>query len=87
LGSAGDALDNAFAETINCVYKTEPIKRQTPWRSRQQLELTTLDWVHWFNHQRLMESIGYIPPAETRARYFVDLAIRQASQEQVTLTA
>ena len=85
VGSTDDAYDNALAETINGLYKTELIKRQGPWRSRQQLELATLDWVHWFNHQRLMGPIGYIPPAEAEAKYFADLAISQASEEQITL--
>jgi len=86
VGSTGDALDNALAETINGLYKTELIKKDRPWKSRQQLELATLDWVHWFNHNRLMGPIGYIPPAEAEAKYFSDLAITKASQEATTLT-
>ena len=86
VGSTGDALDNALAETINGLYKTELIKKDGPWKSRQQLELATLDWVHWFNHKRLMGPIGYIPPAEAEAKYFADLAIGQASKEDTTLT-
>src|SRR5699024_8816176 len=54
VGSTGDAYDNALAETINGLYKTEVVKRQGPWKSRQQLELATLNWVHWFNNQRLL---------------------------------
>lgn len=86
VGSSGDALDNALAETINGLYKTELIKKDGPWRSRQQLELATLEWVHRFNSQRLLSSIGYIPPAEAEAKYFADFAINQASKEAVTLT-
>ena len=86
VGSTGDALDNALAETINGLYKTELIKKDGPWKSRQQLELATLDWVHWFNHKRLMGPIGYIPPAEAEAKYFADLAIGRASEEDTTLT-
>lgn len=86
VGSAGDALDNALAETINGLYKTELIKKDGPWRSRQQLEIATLDWVHWFSHKRLMGPIGYIPPAEAEAKYFTELTIGQASKKQITLT-
>ena len=86
VGSTGDGYDNALAETINGLYKTELIKHQGPWKSRQQLELATLDWVHWFNNQRLMGPIGYIPPAEAEAKYFADLAIEQVSNEEVTST-
>ena len=86
VGSTGDAYDNALAETINGLYKTEVVKRQGPWKSRQQLELATLDWVHWFNNQRLLSSIGDIPPAEAEAKYFSQLAIKRASEEATTLT-
>ena len=86
VGSTDDAYDSALAETINGLYKTELVKRNGPWRSRQQLELGTLEWVHWFNHNRLMGPIGYIPPAEAEAEYFADLAISQASMETFTLT-
>jgi len=86
VGSVGDAYDNALAETINGLYKTEVIKRLGPWKSRDQLELATLEWVHWFNTKRLLEPIGNIPPAEAEAKYFSDLAIKQASTEAITLT-
>lgn len=86
VGSTGDAYDNALAETINGLYKTELINRHGPWKSRQQLELATLDWVHWFNNQRLLQSIGDIPPAEAEAKYFSQLAIERASTEAFTLT-
>ena len=84
VGSVGDAYDNALAETINGLYKTEVIKRMGPWRSRQQLELATLRWVHWFNISRLLEPIGNIPPAEAEAKYWSDLAISRASAEAFT---
>lgn len=86
VGSTGDAFDNALAETINGLYKTEVIKRLGPWQSRQQLELAALEWVHWFNTQRLLEPIGNIPPAEAEAKYFSDQAIAQACVEATTLT-
>lgn len=85
VGSAGDALDNALAETINGLYKTEVIKLMGPWRSREQLELATLRWVHWFNTMRLMEPIGHIPPAEKEANYWAQMVINRASTEALTL--
>jgi putative transposase len=69
VGSRGDSYDNALAETINGLYKAEVIHRQAPWRSRQALERATLEWVHWYNHHRLMGPLGYIPPAEAEANY------------------
>ena len=68
------------------VYKTEVIKPLGPWRSREQLELATLRWVHWFNTERLLEPIGNIPPVEAEAKYFSNLAIKHASEEAATLT-
>lgn len=68
VGSVGDSYDNALAETINGLYKAEVVHRQS-WRSREQLELETLRWVDWFNHRRLLGSIGWIPPAEAEANY------------------
>jgi len=78
VGSKGDSYDNALAETINGLYKAEVIHRRS-WRNREQVELATLQWVHWFNHQRLLEPIGYIPPAEAEANYYRQLA-SQASK-------
>lgn len=69
VGSRGDSYDNALAETINGLYKAELIHRRGPWKSRESVELATLEWVSWFNHHRLLESIGYIPPAEAEATY------------------
>lgn len=69
VGSKGDSYDNALAETINGLYKAELIHRQS-WRSREAVEIATLKWVHWFNHQRLLGSIGYIPPAEAEANFY-----------------
>ena len=85
MGSAGDALDNALAETINGLYKTEVIKRMGPWKTPQQLELATVRWVHWFNTRRLLESNGNIPPAEKEANYWAQMAINRASTEALTL--
>ena len=74
VGSRGDSDDNALAETINGLYKTELIYKRGPWKSRGSVELATLEWVSWFNHQRLLEPIGYIPPAEAEAQYYRQLA-------------
>lgn len=74
VGSRGDSYDNALAETINGLYKTELIHRRAPWKTRESVELATLEWVHWFNHIRLLEPIGYIPPAEAEANYWHQLA-------------
>ena len=74
VGSRGDSYDNALAETINGLYKTELIHRREPWKTRESVELATLEWVHWFNHIRLLEPIGYIPPAEAEANYWRQLA-------------
>ena len=70
VGSKGDSYDNALAETINGLYKTELIHPRSPWKTRESVEIATLQWVHWFNHQRLLEPIGYIPPAEAEAQYW-----------------
>ena len=74
VGSTGDSYDNALAETINGLYKTEVIYKRGPWKTRESLELATLQWVHWFNHGRLLESIGHIPPAEAEANYWRQVA-------------
>lgn len=69
VGSVGDSYDNALAETINGLYKAEVVHRRS-WRSREELELETLRWVDWFNNQRLLGPIGFIPPAEAEANYY-----------------
>jgi putative transposase len=79
VGSRGDSYDNALAETINGLYKTELIHRRAPWKTKESVELATLQWVHWFNHQRLLEPIGYIPPAEAEANYYRQLAAKSNS--------
>ena len=70
VGSKGDSYDNALAETINGLYKSELIHRRAPWKTTESVELATLHWVHWFNHHRLLAPIGYIPPAEAEANYY-----------------
>ena len=74
VGSAGDAYDNALAETINGLYKAEVIHKRAPWKTKESVELATLEWVAWFNHHRLLEPIGNIPPAEAEANYYRQLA-------------
>jgi putative transposase len=70
VGSRGDSYDNALAESVIGLFKTEVIRRKGPWRHLEAVEFATLDWVDWFNHRRLLEPIGYVPPAEYEARYY-----------------
>ena len=81
VGSTGDSYDNALAETIDGLYKAEIIHRRGPWKTREAVELATLEWVSWFNHHRLLEPIGYIPPAEAEANHW-----RQQAQASFTNT-
>ena len=69
VGSTGDSYDNALAETINGLYKTELVRKKGSWKTVEALERETLNWVHWFNQTRLLEPIGHIPPAEFEALY------------------
>lgn len=73
VGGVGDSFDNAFAETINGLYKAEVIHRRGPWRSFEAVEFATLEWVDWFNHRWLLVPIGNIPPAEAEARFYAIL--------------
>jgi putative transposase len=73
VGSVGDSYDNALAETINGLYKAEVIHRRR-WPSRTDVELATLEWVDWYNHRRLLEPIGNIPPAEAEDRFYQQLS-------------
>lgn len=70
VGSVGDSYDNALAETIIGLYKTELIRQQGPWRNLDEVEYATLSWVDWFNNKRLLEPIGDIPPAEKETMYY-----------------
>jgi transposase InsO family protein len=69
VGSVGDSYDNALAETIIGLYKTEVIHARGPWRTPDAVEYATLEWVDWFNNRRLLESIGHVPPAEYEREY------------------
>jgi putative transposase len=73
VGSVGDSYDNALAETIIGLYKTEVIHRRGPWRKLDDVEYATLEWVDWFNNRRLLESIGNLPPSEFELLYYRQL--------------
>jgi transposase InsO family protein len=70
VGTTGDSYDNAMAETIIGLFKTEVIHARGPWRSLDAVEYATLEWVDWFNNRRLLEPIGHVPPAEFEAEYY-----------------
>ena len=74
VGSRGDSYDNALAESVIGLYKTELIHHEGPWRDRAHVEHATLEWVHWFNTERLLEPLGYLPPAEYEAQHLATTA-------------
>ena len=80
VGSVGDSYDNALAESVIGLFKTEVIRCRGPWRGLEDVEFATLEWVDWFNNRRLLEPIGNIPPAEAEARC-------HATQEATPLAA
>ena len=73
VGSVGDSYDNALAETVIGLFKTEVIRPRGPWRSLEAVEFATLEWVDWFNNRRLLAPIGHIPPAEAEAAYYAQI--------------
>ena len=75
VGRQGDAYDNALAESVIGLFKTEVIRRKGPWRSLEAVEFATLAWVDWFNMRRLLGPIGDIPPAEFEAQYYAQAAV------------
>jgi putative transposase len=79
VGSRGDSYDNALAESVIGLFKTEVIRRRGPWRSLEDVEFATLEWVWWFNYHRLLEPIGHIPPVEHEEAYYR----RQEGQAEV----
>ena len=81
VGSRGDAYDNALAESIIGLYKTELIRQHGPWRNLDDVEFATLEWVDWFNHRRLLEPIGNIPPAEFEEEYYRQATSRRGSTQ------
>lgn len=78
VGSRGDSYDNAMAESVNGLYKTELVRRQGPWRGLEDLEFATLKWVDWYKHQRLFNALGYIPPAEYEATHYREQVLAEA---------
>src|SRR5580765_4348633 len=70
VGSAGDSYDNAMAESVIGLFKTEVIRRRGPWRGVEDVEFATLAWVAWYNDDRLLEPLGYVPPAEFEQAYY-----------------
>jgi len=86
VGSRGDSYDNALAETIIGLYKTELIRKRGPWRHLDDVEFGTLEWVDWFNNRRLLEPIGYVPPAELENLYYRDVGpVEDAGLKQPSL--
>jgi putative transposase len=81
VGTTGDSYDNALAETVIGLYKTEVIRRRGPWRSVEDVEFATLEWVSWYNTTRLLEPLGYVPPAEYETAFD-----REATVEAAALT-
>ena len=79
VGSVGDSYDNALAETVIGLFKTEIIRRLGPWRSLETVEIATLQWVDWFNHHRLLEPIGNIPQGKAGANHYAELEPRAAA--------
>ena len=75
VGSRGDSSDNALAESVIGLFKTEVIRRRGPWRTLEAVEFATLEWVDWFNHRRLLGPLGHVPPAEYEARYYQQAAV------------
>jgi len=73
IGSVGDSYDNAMAESIIGLFKTEVIRCQGPWRNRDAVEMATLEWVDWYNNRRLFEALGDIPPAEAESAYYATM--------------
>jgi putative transposase len=69
-GTVGDAYGNALAETVIGLFKTELIKPRGPWRTAEQVEIATLEYADWYNHRRLFEACGDIPPAELETAYY-----------------
>ena len=86
VGSRGDSYDNAVAESMIGFFKTEVIRRESPWRNLHEVEYATLEWADWFNHRRLLEPIGYVPPAELEEVYYRQAAPREEEAlKQVSL--
>jgi putative transposase len=86
VGSRGDSYDNALAESIIGLYKTELIRKRGPWKTLEDVEYATLEWVDWFNHRRLFEPIGHIPPAELEEMFYREqFSAEEAGLKQLSL--
>jgi putative transposase len=81
VGSRGDSYDNAMAESVNGLYKTELVRKQGPWRGLEDLEFATLKWVDWYNHRRLFSVIGYVPPAEYEVTNYREQVLAEAGTQ------
>jgi transposase InsO family protein len=82
VGSRGDSYDNGLAESVIGLYKTEVIRHEGPWKGLEEVEFATLEWVDWFNNVRLLEPLGYVPPAEFEETYY---ALSAATEEEERL--
>ena len=83
VGSRGDSYDNALAETIIGLYKSEVIDHLGPWRGASDVEVATLEWVHWFNHHRILEPIGDISPVQFEQAYYEHKHHQQQGQAAI----
>ena len=81
VGSRGDSYDNALAESVNGLYKTELVRKQGPWRGLEDLEFATLKWVDWYNHRRLFSALGYVPPAEYETNHYPVRVLAEAGTQ------
>lgn len=80
IGAIGDSCDNALAESINGLYKTELIKPRAPWRTVEPVELATAEWVDWYNHRRLYEYCGDVLPTELEVAYYAQARAQQLAE-------
>jgi putative transposase len=80
VGSRGDSYDNALAESVIGLYKAEVIRHEGPWKGLEEVEFATLEWVDWFKNTRLLEPIGYVPPAEFEEAYYAHAAATEAEE-------
>jgi transposase InsO family protein len=81
VGTTGDSYDNALAETINGLYKTELIHHRGPWKTKAAVEMATLEWVDWFNKKRLLSTVGYIPLIEAEEYYYNNVLSKEIECE------
>lgn len=87
VGFRGDSYDNSMAETMFGLYKTELIRNRGPWRGLDDLELATLEWVDWFNHQRIHHELGRVPPAEFETNYYDQINSGRQAKTQTNTPA